>query len=244
MLLILFDVDGTLTESFDLDSATYLDALQEAFGFEDVSDDWAQYRHVTDAGVLAEICQTRWGRSPDVGEVAQFQECYLALLVARLETTGGLAAIAGTPEVLLRAMTSPDRYGFAYATGGWKRAALCKLQAAGLPTFVPAAFSDDALTQEEICKLARRRAEQRSGEAFDRVVSVGDGAWDVRAAKRLGYGFVGIGSGERATRLRQAGAVEVLPGFQETDAFFAAVEREAARLPALSRSAGTAASAR
>jgi phosphoglycolate phosphatase-like HAD superfamily hydrolase len=40
------------------------------------------------------------------------------------------------------------------------------------------------------------------------VVYVGDGVWDARAARRLGYAFVGIGDG--AERLREEGASMVV----------------------------------
>ncbi len=228
LVLVLFDVDGTLTGSFDLDSATYLDALRETFGFDGVSDDWSSYRHVTDAGILAEVCEMKWGRAPDAGEAVRFEDCYLSLLKARLEAVGGLKEIAGAGEIL-RLVGAKERYRIAYATGAWKRAALCKLESAGLPTFVPAEFSDDALSREEICTLAQRLAAQRYGETFARVVSVGDGVWDVRTASRLGYGFVGIARDAGAVKLRDAGAVEVLPDFRDPGAFFDAVEREARR---------------
>ena len=42
---------------------------------------------------------------------------------------------------------------------------------------------------------------------------VGDGGWDAKAAQQLKWGFVGIGSGARADRLRQAGAEVVIPDY-------------------------------
>ncbi len=95
MQLVMFDIDGTLTESFDLDSATYLDALREVFRFRDVSDDWATYRHVTDTGILAEVFQTRIGRPPTSEETDAVRTHFTALLSARIDEAGGLRPDGG-----------------------------------------------------------------------------------------------------------------------------------------------------
>jgi len=51
---------------------------------------------------------------------------------------------------------------------------------------------------------------------FDRVVAVGDGAWDVDAPRTLTLPFVGRGDGAGAERLRIAGAGVVLSDFAQT----------------------------
>ena len=244
-VLIMFDVDGTLTESFDLDSATYLDALREVFGFHDVSDDWAVYRHVTDAGILAEVFETRRGRPPTPDETDAMRGRFAELLAARVETAGGIRPVPGAAELLSRLHGSPERYAVAYASGGWKTTAQFKLRSAGLPVDdVPGAFSDDGASREEICRAAQRRTEAGWGRAVAAVVSGGVGVCAGRPPRRLGYGFIGIGRGAGAAKLRSEGAVEVLGDFQDVEAFLAAVERAAATLPASSRSGGTAESAR
>ena len=73
-------------------------------------------------------------------------------------------------------------------------------------------------------ELARERAEAFYGRRFDRVVSIGDGVWDVRTAIELDVPFVGIGTGSRADQLRLAGAGIVLPDYSDLDAFMTALE--------------------
>jgi phosphoglycolate phosphatase-like HAD superfamily hydrolase len=46
---------------------------------------------------------------------------------------------------------------------------------------------------------------------FERIVSIGDGYWDLVAARLLGLDFIGIGSGQAAERLKAAGARNVFP---------------------------------
>ncbi|MGI9067926.1 MAG: HAD family hydrolase [Pyrinomonadaceae bacterium] len=49
--------------------------------------------------------------------------------------------------------------------------------------------------------------------SFEKIVSIGDGLWDVRTARRLNFTFVGVGSGESAAMLHQAGAKHVVEDF-------------------------------
>ena len=219
MILIMFDIDGTLTESFALDSGTFVEALGDAFGFRDVSDDWASYPNVTDTGILAELFRVRLGRAPTGEETAKMQARFVALLTERVTAAGGIPPVVGAVEVLARLRSSSD-YAVSYASGGWRETALFKLRSAGLPTEgIPGAFSDDDPTREDICRASQQRAETFYGRTFSRIIYVGDGVWDVRASRQLGYGFIGIGENDGADKLRAEGAVHVLKNFENSDAF-------------------------
>ncbi len=245
-LLVMFDVDGTLTESSALDDTAFLDAVCGTFGFCDVSEDWAGYRHVTGAGVLQEIVEARLGRPPTDEEIGRVQARLNASLCAGMEATGGIRPIPSSSRILARLAASPVEFAVALASGNWAANVRLMLDSIGVQADgIPGAFSDDDPTREGICRLAQRRAEERHGRKFPRVVYVGDGVWDVRTARALGYGFVGIGQDTTAEKLRAAGAVEVRPDFEDAEGFLAAVRREAATLPpASSQFAGTTASAR
>ena len=113
----------------------------------------------------------------------------------------------------------------ALATGGWGASARLKLAAAGVDTSgLPLICADDALTREELLRLAVARATERHGGGFDRVVSVGDALWDVRAAAVVGWQFVGVARGVQADRLREAGADVVLPDLVDLTALLCALE--------------------
>jgi phosphoglycolate phosphatase-like HAD superfamily hydrolase len=86
------------------------------------------------------------------------------------------------------------------------------------------ACANDAVSREEIVRLARDRAAKLRGGSYDRVVSIGDGVWDVRTAIDLDVPFIGIAAEERADRLRGAGAMIVLADYSDLDAFMIALE--------------------
>ena len=54
---------------------------------------------------------------------------------------------------------------------------------------------------------------------FSAVTYVGDGTWDVEAARQLGWNFIGVGAGEAADQLKRAGAETVIPDFEPTKVF-------------------------
>jgi phosphoglycolate phosphatase-like HAD superfamily hydrolase len=223
MQLVMFDIDGTLTESNALDDASYLQALSEVFGFSEVSSDWTSYSHVTDACILREVCQHKLGRIPSLAEVEAFQKRFLELLTKGAAANGGIKAIPGALKILSCLLESPN-YAVAYAGGAWTASALFKLQSAHLPIKnIPYAFSDDDDSREGITAVALTRAENHYGRAFQNIVYVGDGIWDIRSARKSGYAFIGIASGDQAEELFSAGATHVFSSYDDSEYFLAAL---------------------
>jgi len=226
MKLVMFDIDGTLTQTVGADESCFVQALDEVFGFKEVNTDWASYPHCSDSGVVDVLCQTRLGRSPSPEEIAAIQARFVALL------NGAAAArpfepVAGAEE-MLRNLIDGKALAVSLASGGWECSARVKLASAGLDMKrTPAAFSDDAQARESIMCLSMNRAAQfhRIG-SFESVVYVGDGVWDARAARNLGFPFIGI-SGEpgKAAKLHAEGACEVFGDYLDARAFKIALEK-------------------
>jgi phosphoglycolate phosphatase-like HAD superfamily hydrolase len=86
-----------------------------------------------------------------------------------------------------------------------------KLRAAGIAVDgIPAAFCEDGHSREEIVQTALARAlEVNRPTTFDRVVSIGDGVWDVTTATRLGLPFVGV-CADGGHALQRWGATHVM----------------------------------
>ncbi|MBW4418461.1 MAG: HAD hydrolase-like protein [Myxacorys californica WJT36-NPBG1] len=223
----MFDIDGTLTQSNDLDDEAFLQALFEVFRFSEVSNDWTSYSHVTDACILKEVCQHQLGRNPSLDEVARFQMRFLELLAKGAASIGGIQPVSGASSILSELLTSSDHH-VAYAGGAWTASALFKLQSANLPIqTIPYAFSDDDESREGITAIALIRAEKQYGQTFSSIVYVGDGVWDIRSARKSGYQFIGIASGDEAESLHNEGAPFIFPNYDEPERFFAALRSAA-----------------
>jgi phosphoglycolate phosphatase-like HAD superfamily hydrolase len=216
MHLIMFDLDGTLVDSTNIDSECYLQALVDVFGFDldRIDRNWSNYPHVTDAGILQTLCQTELGRDPTRAELSYYQQRFLDLLIIAVKKQP-LQPIFGAKEILDRLNAEPN-YAIALATGAWEQTAQFKLQQAGLDNLIlPRACSDDAYARVEIMKCAYQRSiEFYQQSQFETVTYVGDGIWDGVASKHLDYHFVGIGTGKRVADLFATGAKYVFPHYQ------------------------------
>lgn len=216
MHLVMFDIDGTLTLSNDLDDAAFLSALDEVFNIREVSTNWATYPQVTDAGIFQEICITHLKRIASLSEKAAFRACFMEQLHSKADQ---IKEVPGANAMLAKLRES-EGYAIAYAGGAWTASALLKLQSAHLPyQEIPYAFSDDAIDRESIAQLAQRRAEKTYGCQFDTVTYVGDGVWDVWTAQKLGFEFIGITCCSDEAALFAQGAVSLLADYTDREVF-------------------------
>ncbi|MBM4112587.1 MAG: HAD family hydrolase [Phycisphaerae bacterium] len=238
--LAIFDVDGTLTRTSGVDDECWTRAVRLAWGVDGISTDWGSYRHSTDEGIAAEVMETHRGRRATRGDLDSLRECFAGLIEREArERPERFAPIPGAVTIL----SSLRGHGWipAIATGGWRRTALLKLASAGVSIEgTAAAFADDAWPREQIVRIAASRAaggaaagtqgdapndDAASSEPVERIVYVGDGVWDVTAARAGGYGFVGVATDPRASQLRRAGAPTVLEDLAEVDRVVDALER-------------------
>ena len=221
MRLVIFDVDGTLTQTMKAEEACFVRSLAEVCGFRDVDTDWSRYKHATDSGVFHEIHETRTGRPPSPIEIYRFRQHFVELL-AQLSSDAPFTAVKGAPLLLSRLADNAE-HRVALATGAWRDSARLKMASAGLCyDDYPAASSDDAFDRESIIRLSMQRAAERYGRCGS-TVYVGDDVWDARACRNVGVPFIGVGTGGRASRLSEEGAVCVFPDFSDTDLFFSSL---------------------
>ena len=217
MRLAIFDIDGTLTETNSVDEVCFVQAFADAHAIKDVSTDWGAYTHTTDSWITREILRERLGRQPDEAELEKFRSRFVSLLEARrAQDAGHFAEVAGASTALERLGREPG-WAVAVASGCWRESGLMKLRAAGVETRgAPAAFAEDGMSREEILRAALSKARQfYGGDGFEKVVSLGDGLWDLRTARNLGVAFVGVGGGEGAEALRRAGASHCIEDFTD-----------------------------
>lgn len=225
MHLVMFDIDGTLTETMAVDEVCYLDTLQEVYGTREIDTDWSAYPHTTDTGVFGVTFRRLHGRDPTDADTRAFQKPFFSRLAA-LSRTAPFAQIGGA-GAMLDHLAARDDVAVSLATGAWSGSARIKMGSAGLDfARFPSATADDGLERETIMTVSLRRAlEQARRERFDSFVYVGDAVWDARACARLGVPLIGIATGARAERLRAEGAAAVLPDYLDLDAFRSTLAR-------------------
>jgi phosphoglycolate phosphatase-like HAD superfamily hydrolase len=207
--LAIFDVDGTLTATSDVDSECFVQAIGEVLGIRQLDTDWSHYQ----------ICSERFGAAPDDATLCGVRDQFIELLRDRmLIAPERYEEVPGAASALYRLRNERD-WAIAIASGAWPGSARIKLQSAGIsPAGFASVFADESITREGIIQLAISRALARYQQArFERIVSIGDAVWDVRAARSLGLPFVGIGDGSGRNRLFDEGASHVISNFVDFD---------------------------
>ncbi|MFJ8209300.1 HAD family hydrolase [Streptomyces sp. NPDC096033] len=189
--LIVFDIDGTLLRSVAPHQAAFAAALRDC-GLTDVDSAWGGYTHHTDSWIFREVFRHHTGRLPDEAERGRFagllEEHFLAATARE-----GLAEIPGAGS-FLRALAADDAYAVAFATGGLREVTAAKLAPLEAGAAGPVSTASEHTFREHLVREAVHQAAERAGGGFERVVCVGDGPWDLRAAMATGSEFIGIGT--------------------------------------------------
>lgn len=200
--LIVFDIDGTLTDSVKQHITAFREVLGE-IGVRDVDADFKSFKHHTDSFIAKEIFET--DRQAEFSEEKKIQ--FEAGLTDRLDKHQ-FSEIPGAKQ-LLENLTSSD-FGICFATGSLRRPAKHKLISIGVEFEEwQLVTSDDLYSREEIVRKAIDQAKTNYDvQQFERIISIGDGIWDLFTARNLELEFIGVGE-ENRTKLIENGAKAV-----------------------------------
>lgn len=193
MKLVIFDIDGTLTQTNRVDSGCFVEVVKEVLGVEDFETDWSQYQYVTDSGVAQEISHRYRDRPISGSEMKALQ----ASLLDRLKQLpdSDFVEVPGA-RAFLQSLECSSHHAVAFATGAHEASARYKLTTAGFVIDgIPLASSSDAVVREHIMLRAMDRAAHRNGVPFSGITYFGDAVWDIDASANLGWNFIGIGPG-------------------------------------------------
>lgn len=223
MNLVLLDIDGTLTQSYEYDREIFGIAIGEVLGIPPIDADLNGYIDKTSLGVTEEAIKRLTGRDSETAEIDRVKRSVLQRFEEMYNKSPLLfTEIPGASRFLER-LRKLNGVGIAIATGCWRSEALFKLQASGLNADdIPMATSDEDRNRLRIMELAVRQAGEFYGcSEFERIVYLGDGPWDLQTSRSLGYGFIGIGP--RVEGLKDQESFPWHPDFLEMDAVLASI---------------------
>ncbi|MBA3633593.1 MAG: HAD family hydrolase [Acidobacteria bacterium] len=223
MKLAIFDIDGTLTETNEVDDKCFVRAFAASHQITDIETDWTKYTHVTDSGLVSEIFNQRLGRSPNEEDFLAFKNRFIENLNEYTSKDETLFAEVSNAKAMLEKLKLEKDWTIALATGCFYDSAKLKLEKAKIDVKdFPIGTADDAISREKILQTAIEKSLEKYGlKKFEKIVSIGDGIWDVRTAKNLSLDFIGIASGKRAEVLREEGANYIIKDFTDYENFLA-----------------------
>lgn len=212
MKLLVFDIDGTLTDSITQHQSSYLQALS-VFDIPNLNSDWNAYTHHTDSWIFAEIFRQNFEREPTLNEKNLFSSTFNENFDANIQKTP-IIEIQGAKDFLKRLIVN-NNYAYAFATGSLRYPAIRKLEtlAIDFPSELLVTASEFE-TREEIVDSAISAAMKfNTVDKFEKIIAFGDGRWDLVTANKMKLDFVGIAQYEKAEILRKEGAKKIYIDF-------------------------------
>jgi phosphoglycolate phosphatase-like HAD superfamily hydrolase len=190
--LLIFDIDGTLTDTKKVDDKCFKNSFKKIFGIDIENQNWEDFMNVTDWGITEEIALRELKRMPTAVEYESMIDTFVGALIHEKKMDGSqfneIAGAAGFFNSLKQ-----NGYCLSIATGGWQRSALMKLQAIGLNILkIPFSTSNHRKTREDIVNHVIKLSEESYNAKFGRIIYFGDGVWDFTTSKKLGIDFIGI----------------------------------------------------
>ena len=184
MLILLFDIDGTLVRTGGAGKAAMEAALCEEFGVT-LSAEEVPYSGRTDRAIGRDLL-TAHGLEPSAANQTRLVDGYLERLPGRLAALGGevcpgvrelLAALRGRADVRLGLLT-----------GNVRRGAELKLGHFGLWDEFPlgGGFGDDHEDRDDVARAAVRALRDHADFRPEDVWVVGDTPLDIRCARAVG----------------------------------------------------------
>lgn len=186
--LYIFDIDGTLTDSIP----TYLKVITQVLqdiGLTDIDTDYDNYLHHTDLYAL----QYNYERNFKKPTPENLKYELDTLLEKGLLNETPVKEIPGARETL-RALQE-RKIPFAYGTGAFPKATAVKMKQSQMPFIEEVlATSITSVSRVGFVKeaIAKAKAYYQQDD-FTKIIAVGDGVWDLKAAQEMDIDFIGVG---------------------------------------------------
>ena len=196
--LVVFDIDGTITDTVGLHHESFIAALQH-MGVRHIDTNFNAYKHHTDS-YIAKVNYDK--QMPDIFDEKRISELEHLLLqnIANTKQEQGIQAIKGAVDALTY-LEKYTEYGVSFATGSLWKPASYKLTSIGItvnPNLITA--SNRIMDRDMIVRTSINQAKlYYNRNTFEKVVSVGDGLWDWVTAQNLGLEFIGVGAKNKKT---------------------------------------------
>ena len=218
MLLVLWDIDGTLVDSAGHGRHAFEEAYEEVVGG---PFSWVEYAGRTDHQIALEMLN---GSDEHLPEMLEQLEMKLATRRELIAAEGRV--YPGVPETLA-ALHEADGVVNSLLTGNIEANAAVKVGAFGLDRWLDfeagAYGSDPHERRSDLVAVARERARERYGEPTGAVL-VGDTPLDVLAAREAGARAVAVATGfADLDALRESEPDALLQDLSDTEAALRAI---------------------
>jgi len=201
VIVLLFDIDGTLIRSGGAGARATTIAMTRAFGIPDPQG--VPLHGCTDRGIARDLFALH-GLPNDESNWERFLAAYLEILAEELPKSPG-EVLPGVEPLLDRLGERDDVY-LGLLTGNVRRGARRKLEHYGLyHRFRDGGFGDHHPDRDDVARQARRTVEAELGPIpNERLWVIGDTPADVRCGRAIGARVLAVGTGGIEPHVLQA----------------------------------------
>lgn len=203
-LLYVFDIDGTLTDTVLMHQKAFAESLVE-IGVKTVNDDFNTFIHHTDSFIAKSIFERETNQTFNQEKQIDFTQCLTDRILKQ-----AIKSIKGAKKVI-DTLSQRSDVTIVYTTGAMRATAEYKLNELDID-FQPwqLVASDFIHDRKDIVSKAIQNAKNHAKiEHFDRIISLGDGLWDLKTAQALGIEFIGVGKKHKETLLKEGASVVI-----------------------------------
>lgn len=194
MVLVLFDIDGTILSTNGAGRRAVTNAITAVLG-RNVDITGVSFSGRTDLAIMSDILRIS-GTSSTNETLRTCMEAYREALESTLRPDD-IVVFPGVRELIARLGGRSDvRLGL--VTGNLRETAYCKLRLAGLDAHFPVgAFGSDHSDRNRLPGLASRRASDHFGRRFDAASTlvIGDTVHDVACSRHFGARSIAVCTG-------------------------------------------------
>ena len=226
MKYIIFDIDGTLTNTTEIDDSCYIRSFESLFNVSISDVNWGQMKHVTDWGITEELIVSKLNRKAEKDDILSLKSLFLSELQSAFkQDKSQFGEIKGALS-FYSSLLKYKEFKIGIATGGWKETANLKLEAIGIdPDQVSYSNSSIYKERENILLDVMDQLDSRSSSKPNEIIYFGDGVWDYKTCMNIGIRFIGIDSKQNG-KLRKLGAQEVFQNFEDSELILKSINKQ------------------
>ncbi|MDG2151231.1 MAG: HAD hydrolase-like protein, partial [Polaribacter sp.] len=214
MKYVIFDIDGTLTDTTKVDDKCYIESYESLFKVSIKGVKWSEIKNVTDWGITEELVEDKLNRTVTKEDILNLKKLFLSKLKHEfIVDKSKFAEIRGALK-FYQSLLKESEYEIGIATGGWEETANFKLDTIGInPHEVAYSNSNKFKNREHITLDVIEQLNAISSVKPNEIIYFGDGKWDFETCKNLGIRFIGIDNNNNR-KLEGYGAKEVYNNFE------------------------------
>jgi phosphoglycolate phosphatase-like HAD superfamily hydrolase len=218
--MILFDIDGTLVDTFGAGKAALAQAMRSVFGETGPIDSF-DFHGRTDPSIVRDLLRAAgWAKDRIAEHWSDVWPVYFEQLELELSARDGRVRTYPGVTDLVDRLSGNDLFAVGLVTGNMERGAWRKLEACGIANrFSYGGFGSDSERREDLPPIARDRAQELYHRALDLhdAVVVGDTPEDIRCGRANGTRVLAVATGRHTLReLHGHGPDMVLESLSDT----------------------------